>query len=108
MDNFESLQVRAGYTPEPTTKAFVPPLYMTAGYVYDSAEDAQAVCGTVRAAVSADHGDEAGRLLRVQYGGSVKASNIASFMSQPDIDGALVGTASLDPAEFAQIVRYQD
>ena len=41
MDKFETLQVRAGYTPDPATKAFVPPLYMTAGYVYDSAQDAQ-------------------------------------------------------------------
>jgi len=41
MENFETLQVRAGYTCDPATKAFVPPLYMTAGYVYDSAQDAQ-------------------------------------------------------------------
>ena len=46
------------------------------------------------------------RRVRIQYGGSVKASNIAELMAQPDIDGALVGGASLDPDEFARIVQY--
>ena len=46
--------------------------------------------------------------MRIQYGGSVKASNIAELMAQPDIDGALVGGASLDPDEFARIVQYRD
>lgn len=69
-------------------------------------EDAQAVCGAIRAAVAADHGADAAASVRVQYGGSVKASNIAGLMKQPDIDGALVGGSSLDPVEFAQIVSY--
>lgn len=67
-------------------------------------EDAQAVCQAIRAAVVADHGEGVGATLRVQYGGSVKAANTEALMRQPDIDGALVGGASLDPAEFAQIV----
>jgi triosephosphate isomerase len=45
--------------------------------------------------------------VRIQYGGSVKAGNIREFMAHPDIDGALVGGASLDPEEFALIVKYQ-
>ena len=45
--------------------------------------------------------------VRIQYGGSVKASNIDELMAQPDIDGALVGGASLDPDEFALIVQYR-
>jgi len=53
-------------------------------------------------AIAGDAADE----IRIQYGGSVKAGNIAGFMAQPDIDGALVGGASLDPEEFALIVRY--
>ena len=44
--------------------------------------------------------------VRIQYGGSVKAGNIAELMAQPDIDGALVGGASLDPDEFARIVQF--
>ena len=44
--------------------------------------------------------------LRVQYGGSVKAGNAAELMGQPDIDGALVGGASLDPDEFARLIQF--
>ena len=45
--------------------------------------------------------------VRIQYGGSVKAGNIRDFMAHPEIDGALVGGASLDPEEFALIVKYR-
>jgi len=48
----------------------------------------------------------AAELTRVLYGGSVKANNIDALMAQPDVDGVLVGGASLDPQEFARIVRY--
>jgi triosephosphate isomerase len=68
-------------------------------------EDAQAVCHLVRSTVSIDFGTAA-EGLRIQYGGSVRSSNIAELMAQPDIDGALVGGASLDPAEFSQIVLF--
>jgi len=52
-------------------------------------------------------GEEAASATRVLYGGSVKSGNIAGFMREPDVDGALVGGASLDLTEFASIVRYQ-
>ncbi|MEY3111875.1 MAG: hypothetical protein RIT23_1006, partial [Actinomycetota bacterium] len=52
-------------------------------------------------------GAKAAQGVRIQYGGSVKASNIAEIMAQPDVDGALVGGASLEPAEFARIVQYR-
>ncbi len=45
--------------------------------------------------------------MRIQYGGSVKPGNIRDFMAHPEIDGALVGGASLDPEDFALIVRYR-
>ncbi len=70
-------------------------------------DDAQTVCATIRREVAAAFGPEAAGAVRVQYGGSVKSGNIVELMAQPDIDGALVGGASLDPDEFAQIVRYQ-
>jgi triosephosphate isomerase len=69
-------------------------------------DDAQAVCGAIRAAILTDHGEAAGRAVRIQYGGSVKSANAAELMAQPDIDGALVGGASLDPGEFAEIVHF--
>jgi triosephosphate isomerase len=68
--------------------------------------DAQAMCAFVRATVADLAGTEAAASIRVQYGGSVKPGNIAELMAQPDIDGALVGGASLDPEEFARIVQW--
>jgi triosephosphate isomerase len=70
--------------------------------------DAQATIATIRAKVRAVHGDGAGASVRIQYGGSVKAANAAELMAEPDVDGALVGGASLDPDEFARIVRYRE
>jgi triosephosphate isomerase len=72
-----------------------------------TADDAQAVCARIRAQVGARFGDEAAASLRVQYGGSVKPTNAAELMAQADIDGALVGGASLDADDFARIVRYR-
>jgi triosephosphate isomerase (TIM) len=72
-----------------------------------SPADAQEVCGAIRARVSEGRGAEAGSSVRILYGGSVKADNIAAIMTQPDIDGALVGGASLDAGEFATICRYR-
>jgi triosephosphate isomerase len=72
-----------------------------------SAGDAQAVCALVRSTVGEVAGAEAAATVRVQYGGSVKPANAAELMGQRDIDGALVGGASLDPDDFAGIVRYR-
>lgn len=69
--------------------------------------DAQAVIGAIRAEVAVLAGRPAADAIRLQYGGSVKAANISEIMAQPDIDGALVGGASLDPVEFARIVQYR-
>jgi triosephosphate isomerase len=72
-----------------------------------SAEDAQAMCATVRAVVADKWGDDAAEGVRIQYGGSVKPVNAAELMNQPDIDGALVGGASLEATSFARIVQYR-
>lgn len=69
--------------------------------------DAQEVCSAIRREVGVLAGADAAHAVRIQYGGSVKAANIAELMSQPDIDGALVGGASLDPDEFARIVQFR-
>ncbi len=70
-----------------------------------SAADAQATIGAIRRVVAEEAGADAAAAARIQYGGSVKPDNIAELMAQPDIDGALVGGASLDPDEFAAVVR---
>ena len=71
-----------------------------------TAEIAQETVAFVRARVRQNLG-AAADTVRVLYGGSVKAGNIDELMAQPDIDGVLVGGASLDPAEFARIVRFE-
>ena len=72
-----------------------------------SSDDAQAMCAIVRATVTSAFGQAAGELVRIQYGGSVKDTNAAELMVQPDIDGALVGGASLEAQSFARIIQYR-
>jgi len=69
----------------------------------DAGEVASIIRGTIGELISA----EAAAGFRVQYGGSVKPGNIRDFMAHPEIDGALVGGASLDPEDFALIVKYR-
>ncbi len=68
-------------------------------------EDAQEVCGALRARLAERFGPETAATVRILYGGSVKAANTAGILAGPDVDGALVGGASLDTDEFAQICR---
>jgi len=70
-----------------------------------TADDAQTVCAALRGAIVELAGDAAAASVRIQYGGSVKAGTIAELMAGPDVDGALVGGASLDPDEFARIAK---
>ena len=71
-------------------------------------EDAQEVCSAIRARVREVHGDEAADALRILYGGSVKAANVGAIMAQADVDGCLVGGASLQADEFGAICRFYD
>ena len=70
-----------------------------------TSDDAQQVCSAIRRCIGELAGADAAQEIRIQYGGSVKSSNIAELIDQPDIDGALVGGASLDPDEFARICK---
>ena len=70
-------------------------------------QQAQDVCAALRGVIAKVLGDEAAARTRILYGGSVKAANIASFMREPDVDGALVGGASLVVDEFAAIIRFE-
>jgi len=71
-------------------------------------DDAQEVCAAIRARIREVHGDTAADAVRVLYGGSVKAANIAGIMEKADIDGALVGGASLQADEFGGICRFYE
>ena len=68
--------------------------------------DAQEVCGAIRSRIRETHGSAADQV-RVLYGGSMKAENVAALMKEVDIDGGLVGGASLDPDEFVSVCRYR-
>jgi triosephosphate isomerase len=69
-------------------------------------EDAQEVCAAIRKELAKIGSDEIAENARILYGGSVKSANIVDIMRQPDVDGALVGGASLDPEEFARICKF--
>ncbi len=69
--------------------------------------DAQEMCAHIRSYIAQTLGAEAAASVRIQYGGSVKPGNAPELMAQPDVDGALVGGASLDADDFARIVKYR-
>ncbi|MGG0643353.1 triose-phosphate isomerase [Sporosarcina gallistercoris] len=70
-----------------------------------TAEDANEVCGQIRAVLTELYSDSVAQAIRIQYGGSVKPGNIEELLSMSDIDGALVGGASLDPESFAALAE---
>ncbi|NNG18640.1 triose-phosphate isomerase [Naumannella sp. ID2617S] len=71
-------------------------------------EDAQEVCGAIRRFLAEERHIQLADKVRIQYGGSVKSGNVAEIMAQPDVDGCLVGGASLQADEFAAIARFYD
>ncbi len=71
-------------------------------------QDAQEVCQAIRQTVAQLYDQAVADAVRIQYGGSVKADNVAEIMAQADVDGCLVGGASLKPEEFSAIVRFYD
>jgi triosephosphate isomerase len=99
----------AGLTPEQVGSLVIAyePIWAIGTGRTASSDDAQAVCALVRQVVAAAAGADAAARVRIQYGGSVKPTNAAELMAQPDIDGALVGGASLEADDFARIVQYR-
>jgi triosephosphate isomerase len=71
-------------------------------------EDAQEMCAAIRGRLAELYDAELADKVRIQYGGSVKGSNAASIMAQPDVDGALIGGASLDAEDFVRIIRFRE
>jgi len=108
---FVSGQVRrglAGLTPEQARSLIIAyePIWAIGTGRAATGPDANRIIGTaVRATLAEMFGRSIADAIRIQYGGSVKAGNIAEFISQPEIDGALVGGASLKAEEFVAIVR---
>ncbi|MBU0704749.1 MAG: triose-phosphate isomerase [Chloroflexi bacterium] len=110
-EEFVGGQVRAAFTgitaeqARLITVAYEPIWAIGTGVPATGAGANDIIGGTVRGTLVALYGDDVAAGLRIQYGGSVKPSNAAEFMAQPEIDGALVGGASLRAADFAAIVR---
>ena len=100
----------AGFTPEQVAELVVAyePVWAIGTGEVATPDDAQEVCAAIRARVAEQWGEAAGESVRVLYGGSVKAGNIAGIMAQRDVDGALVGGASLDADEFGGVCRFYD
>ncbi len=71
-----------------------------------TAADAEEVIGALRQSIADKYGNEVAQCVRFQYGGSVKPENISELMAQPDIDGALVGGASLKPESFSKLILF--
>ena len=71
-----------------------------------SSDDAEKMCAFIRGLIKDEFGDEAAEKVRIQYGGSVKPENVADIMSKENIDGALVGGASLEAESFGALVNY--
>jgi triosephosphate isomerase len=104
-------QVRAGLVnfTKPELKKLVlayEPIWAIGTGKTATAEDAQEVCSAIRGELEEIGSPEIAEGMRILYGGSVKSANIVEIMKQPDVDGALIGGASLDPEEFARIVKF--
>lgn len=108
--DFVSGQVRAAFVDIAANDAagivvaYEPIWAIGTGKTATAAQAGDIIGGTVRATLTDIYGDETAQKIRIQYGGSVKPSNVAEIMAQPDIDGALVGGASLKP-DFVDLVR---
>ena len=100
----------AGFTPEQVAGLVVAyePVWAIGTGEVATPEDAQEVCAAIRGQVREAYGDAAATGVRVLYGGSVKAANVAGIMAQPDVDGCLVGGASLQADEFGGVCRFYD
>jgi triosephosphate isomerase len=105
-------QIRRGFdsvTPEQAATMVVAyePIWAIGTGRNADATDAGRVVEVIRATLADRYDDSLAQSIRVQYGGSVKPGNIREFMAHPEIDGALVGGASLDPEDLALIVKYR-
>jgi triosephosphate isomerase len=103
-------QMRAALAGLPSDASIViayEPVWAIGSGLAATEEQAEQVCAALRVALAEELGADAAQRTRILYGGSVKSTNIAGFMRQPNIDGALVGGASLDVAEFSSIARFQ-
>ena len=102
------LETLAGAKATPELVVAYEPVWAIGSGQAATPEQAQTVCAALRRAIHERLGEEVAGATRILYGGSVKAQNIAAFLREADVDGALVGGASLDATEFAAIARFRN
>lgn len=100
----------AGLAPEQVGKLVVAyePVWAIGTGEVATPDDAQEVCSAIRGRIAETFGEDNAASVRILYGGSVKAANVAAIMGKPDVDGCLVGGASLQADEFGGVCRFYD
>ena len=100
----------SGITPEQVRSIVIAyePIWAIGTGEVATPEDAQEVCSAIRTKLAELYSGDTADGIRILYGGSVKAGNVAAIMAKPDVDGALVGGASIVVDDFVPICRYRD
>jgi len=106
--SYQTKMALTGFTTEMLEKVVIAyePVWAIGTGVTATDEQANETIGVIRKAVAEAFGEEAAAKIRIQYGGSMKPSNVKGLMAQPEIDGGLIGGASLKAEDFAQVVNF--
>ena len=105
---FQTLMALHGLTNEQVAETIIAyePVWAIGTGLTATDEQANETIGVIRKAIAGKYGDEVAQKVRIQYGGSMKGSNVKGLMAQEEIDGGLIGGASLKAADFAQVVNF--
>ena len=105
---FQTLMALHGLTDEQVAETIIAyePVWAIGTGLTATDEQANETIGVIRKAIAGKYGDEVAQKVRIQYGGSMKGSNVKGLMAQEEIDGGLIGGASLKAADFAQVVNF--
>ena len=106
--SYQTLMALHGLTKEQIEETIIAyePVWAIGTGLTATDEQANETIGVIRSAIAGQYGDEVAQKVRIQYGGSMKGSNVKGLMAQPEIDGGLIGGASLEAAKFAEVVNY--
>ena len=105
---YQTLMALHGLTDEQIVETIVAyePVWAIGTGLTATDEQANETIGVIRKAIAGKYGEEIAQKVRIQYGGSMKGSNVKGLMAQSEIDGGLIGGASLKAADFAQVVNF--
>ena len=106
--SYQTLMALHGLTKEQIEETIIAyePVWAIGTGLTATDEQANETIGVIRKAIAGQYGDETAQKVRIQYGGSMKGSNVKGLMAQPEIDGGLIGGASLEAGKFAEVVNY--